>query len=312
VRSIKGKWVFSVKYKPDGSIKKFKARYVGCGYSQIQGLDYVDSFCSTLRLESLRCFLCGACLDDDDLLEVDDDDLLEVDVVKAFPLGDWDGTEIYLQQPLGYEEKGYAACRLLHLSTLEGTKQAGNLWMTGNAKTITVFGFERCAVEPNVWRKITLDGTVRLAIYLDNVVIRFLRGRRDLADTHFVKPYGKRYSITIVGEPKVVLSIEIPRDRGDRTMLLMQTRYIDKIFTKFCSERTTKDFTVPVHQAGIDAFHHMLPGDKADRIAMGRRSLLELLGSLLWATATHPGLTRVSSTLPTAPRSRPRQVDTYP
>jgi len=282
-RAIKGKWVFSVKYKPDGSIEKFKvkARYVGCDYSQIQGLDYVDSFCSTLRLESLPCFLCGGCLDDDDLLEVD--------VVKAFPsAGDWDGTEIYLQQPPGYEEEGYAACRLLQ--PLEGTKQAGKLWMTGNAKTIASFGFERCAVEPNVWRKITPDGTMRLAIYMDNVGIRFPRGRRDLVDTHFIKPYGERYSITIVGEPKVVLGIEILRDRGDRTMLLTQTRYIDRIFTKFCSECTTKDFTIPVHQAGIDAFHHMLPGDEADRIAMGRRSLLELLGSLLWlwATATRP------------------------
>jgi len=97
-RAIKGKWVFSVKYKPDGSIEKLKMRYVGCGYSQIQGLDYVDSFCSTLPLKSLRCFLCGACLDDDDLLEVD--------VVKAFPSGDWDGTEIYLQQPPGYAGGG--------------------------------------------------------------------------------------------------------------------------------------------------------------------------------------------------------------
>ena len=40
--------------------------------------------------------------------------------------------------------------------------------MTGNAKTIASFDFERCAVEPNVWRKITPDGTVRLAIYVDN------------------------------------------------------------------------------------------------------------------------------------------------
>jgi len=92
-RVIKGKWIFSVKYKTNGTVDKFKARYVICGYNQVQGVDYVDSFCSTLRLESLRIYLAGAC--------INDDDLLEVDVVKAFPSGDWDGTEMYLQQPPG-------------------------------------------------------------------------------------------------------------------------------------------------------------------------------------------------------------------
>jgi len=86
-RIIRGKWIFAVKYMSDGTVDKFKARYVGRGYSysQVQGVDYIDSFCSTLRLESLRVFLDGPC--------VNDDDLLEVDVVKAFPSGDWDGTE---------------------------------------------------------------------------------------------------------------------------------------------------------------------------------------------------------------------------
>jgi len=43
-----------------------------------------------------------------------------------------------------------------------------------------------------------------------------------------------------------------------------------------------------VHQAGIDAFHAMQLGDEDNRLALGHRNLLELLGSLLWATATHP------------------------
>jgi transposase InsO family protein len=277
-RVIKGKWVFTVKYKSDGTVDKFKARYVGCGYNQVQGVDYVDSFCSTLRLESLRIFLAGAC--------IHDDDLLEVDVVKAFPSGDWDGTEMYLQQPPGYVDANFKACRLLR--PLEGTKQAGNLWMVGNNKTITGLGFEQCAFEPNVWRKVTTGGLLRLAVYVDNVVIRYPRGRRDLADAEFVIPYGDRYNITIIGEPKILLGIEITRNRAARTLTLAQGLYIEKIFNKFCSARTTKDFSVPVHQAGIDAFHSMQPGNADDRLALGHRNLLELLGSLLWATATHP------------------------
>jgi hypothetical protein len=50
-KAIKGKWVFSVKLKPYKSVEKFKARYVGCGYSQIASIDYEETFCFTLRQE---------------------------------------------------------------------------------------------------------------------------------------------------------------------------------------------------------------------------------------------------------------------
>ena len=77
---IKGKWIFSVKLRPDRSVERFKARWVGCGYSQINGVDYKETFCSTLRLEALRTFLAAAC--------AADDNFLEMDVVKAFPSGE--------------------------------------------------------------------------------------------------------------------------------------------------------------------------------------------------------------------------------
>ena len=47
-KAIKGKWVFSVKLKPDKSIEKFKTCYVGCGYSQIAGIDYEETFARSL------------------------------------------------------------------------------------------------------------------------------------------------------------------------------------------------------------------------------------------------------------------------
>ena len=134
----------------------------------------------------------------------------------------------------------------------------------------------------------TADGVIYLAVYVDNVVIRHPRGQHHLADAEFIKPYGARYNIKILGEPNILLSIEITRDRDARTLTIKQGLYIEKIFKKFCSERTTRDFTVPVHQEGIDAFHSMQLGNEEDLLALGARNLLELLGSLLWAAATHP------------------------
>ena len=120
---MKGKWVFKVIYKPDGSVEKFKARWVACGYSHIQGVDYYETYCSTLATASFRMFLAAVC--------ANDDEFIEADVVKAFTQGSMDDTELYVEQPHGFADKTKVACKLTRL--LEGTKQAGNAFMISNA-----------------------------------------------------------------------------------------------------------------------------------------------------------------------------------
>ena len=47
-RVTKSKWVYAVKLKKDGTIERLKSRFVVCGYSQIKGFGYTDSFLATL------------------------------------------------------------------------------------------------------------------------------------------------------------------------------------------------------------------------------------------------------------------------
>ena len=116
---MKGKWVFTVIYNADGSVKKFKARWVGCGYSQIAGVDsYTETNCTTLATSSYRLFtFATAC---------NDDECIEAGVLKAFTCADMDGTELYVEQPPYFIDPTMAACKLLR--PLEGTKQAGYLY----------------------------------------------------------------------------------------------------------------------------------------------------------------------------------------
>ena len=51
----KSRWVYTIKYKRNGDIEKFKSRFVVCGYSQRQGIDYDRAFSSTLRATTFRC-----------------------------------------------------------------------------------------------------------------------------------------------------------------------------------------------------------------------------------------------------------------
>ena len=51
---VGSKWVWKVLYNTDESIERYKARIVAKDYSQIEGLDYDDTFALVTRYDSLR------------------------------------------------------------------------------------------------------------------------------------------------------------------------------------------------------------------------------------------------------------------
>ena len=51
------KLVFSIKYKSDGMIKRYKACLVAKGYTQTYGIDYSETFFSIEKLDTIRVLL---------------------------------------------------------------------------------------------------------------------------------------------------------------------------------------------------------------------------------------------------------------
>ena len=56
-KATKSRWVYTIKYNRDGTIDRFKARFVVCGYSQQAGIDYDRTFSATMRASSFRTLL---------------------------------------------------------------------------------------------------------------------------------------------------------------------------------------------------------------------------------------------------------------
>ena len=54
---VSSKWIFKKKHSSDGSIKKYKARFVARGFSQKEGIDYEETFAPVGRYTSIRTFL---------------------------------------------------------------------------------------------------------------------------------------------------------------------------------------------------------------------------------------------------------------
>jgi hypothetical protein len=73
---VSSKWLFKHKLNEHGQIIRRKVRLVARGFTQIYGMDYLDTFAPVAKLTSLRILLAIAALED---LEIH-----QMDVVTAF------------------------------------------------------------------------------------------------------------------------------------------------------------------------------------------------------------------------------------
>jgi hypothetical protein len=54
---VSSKWLFKIKHVADGSIKKYKARFVARVFSQKEGIDYEETFSPKARYTSIRTII---------------------------------------------------------------------------------------------------------------------------------------------------------------------------------------------------------------------------------------------------------------
>ncbi|KAK1616334.1 hypothetical protein QYE76_021851 [Lolium multiflorum] len=113
------KWIFKNKQDEFGNVVRNKARLVAQGFSQIEGIDFGETYAPVARLESIRILLAYA--------SHHNFKLQQMDVKSAFlngPLHE----EVYVKQPPGFEDPDFPNHVYKLDKALYGLKQAPRAW----------------------------------------------------------------------------------------------------------------------------------------------------------------------------------------
>ena len=153
-RCVKYRWVFDI--KRNGT---FRARLVACGYSQIPGIDFTDSFSPVTNDVTFRILLIYAIL-----FKLD---IRLIDIETAFLHGLLD-EQIYMDCPQGME-CSEEECVLL-LKALYGLVQSARQFYKKFREVLLSIGFTASNVEPCLFSFKDDNGIAFLAIHVDDCI----------------------------------------------------------------------------------------------------------------------------------------------
>ena len=228
----KGRWIYTIKQGKEPGKVQYKARYVARGYSQIQGLDYDETYSPTTRFTSIRTLLQKATNEKLHIHQMD---------VKGAYLNAPIDKDIYIQQPTGYEQQSYGEQKLTcHLrKSLYGLKQSGRNWHSTLTNFLKSKGFTPNAIDQCIYTRTVNNEYVIVLFSVDDILIcsktlAFISEIKDLLRDKF--------QMDDRGPLTWFLGIDF-RKLADGNYIMSQHRYCEAILERFgmseCNPITT-------------------------------------------------------------------------
>ena len=268
------KWVFKLKRDERGKPARFKARLVVRGFEQREGLDYDETFAPVMKLTSLRVFLA--------ITNALDYDIQVADVKTAFLHADLEeGRLMYIADPFG------GGAKLLQLDrALYGLKQAPRLWnqtlhdfLVNDLKFESLQFSDRC-----IYTRISrTQNKLIICVFVDDIPHANHRNDREEM-CEVITQLGKRFSLVLLGDVKLILGIRVTRDRKKGTMYLDQEAFTTKLLEQYAHlDVRTKPTPRPTTA--------MVLRNPVEDPLINATSYRSIIGSLQWlVTCTRPDI----------------------
>jgi hypothetical protein len=215
---VRCKWVYKTKYASNESVERHEAQLVAKGFSQVEGIDYNETFAPVAKMNSI-CHVLS-------LAASRKWEVHQMDVKSAFFNGDLQ-EEIHMEQPLAYVQNDFSLVCCLKKS-LYGLKQAPRAWYAKMDSFLLDTRFSRCHSDPNVYTKKVGSHLIILVLYVDDLI---LTGSDPKLLNHVKTSLEKKFEMTNLGFLHYFLGLQVLQTKEG--IFLFESKYACDLLHRF-------------------------------------------------------------------------------
>jgi hypothetical protein len=199
-----------------------KARLVAKGFSQVEGLDFGETFTPVARLEAIRILLAYASYHEMKLYQMD---------VKSAFLNGFINELVYVEQPSGFEDPRYPNHVYRLSKVLYGLKQAPRAWYECLWDFLIEKGFTIGKVDTTLFTK-KLNGEIFICqVYVDDIIF-------GSTNEDYCKEFGelmsKEFKMSMISELTFFLGFQVKQMREG--IFISQEKYTKDLLKRFKME----------------------------------------------------------------------------